>query len=83
MNQPLPLWRSHKKVRAVKIGTVQRHHDGSAEIFPAEPGYRGFEVPKEYVDKHNPQAGGYYVTYEDGYASWSPADAFENGYTRI
>jgi len=24
--------------------------------------------------------GGYYVMYEDGYASWSPAEAFESGY---
>lgn len=25
--------------------------------------------------------GGYYVEYEDGYTSWSPAKAFEDGYT--
>lgn len=28
-------------------------------------------------------AGGYYVRYPDGYTSWSPADAFEHGYTAI
>ncbi|MCK9988658.1 MAG: hypothetical protein AzoDbin1_05130 [Azoarcus sp.] len=27
--------------------------------------------------------GGYYVVYEDGYKSFSPAIAFESGYTRI
>jgi hypothetical protein len=27
--------------------------------------------------------GGYYVVYEDGYKSFSPASAFENGYTRL
>ena len=33
--------------------------------------------------KHDPQAGGYYVVYADGYQSFSPAQAFEEGYTRI
>ena len=27
--------------------------------------------------------GGYLVVYDDGYVSWSPAKAFEEGYTRI
>lgn len=26
--------------------------------------------------------GGYYVEYDDGYMSWSPARAFEDGYTK-
>lgn len=40
-------------------------------------------VPADYVAKHNPQADGYFVQYEDGYKSYSPAQAFENGYHRI
>jgi hypothetical protein len=28
-------------------------------------------------------AGGYLVLYENDYLSWSPADVFENGYTRL
>ena len=35
------------------------------------------------LKKHDPQIGGYYVVYPgDGYKSWSPAQAFEEGYTR-
>ena len=30
-----------------------------------------------------PHVGGYYVLYEDGYESFSPAKAFEEGYTRF
>jgi hypothetical protein len=30
-----------------------------------------------------PQPGGYFVVYKDGYKSFSPAKAFEEGYTRI
>jgi hypothetical protein len=53
-----------------------------ATITPEEDGYAPFPVSRAYVLKHNPQAGGYYVVYSDGYKSWSPAQAFEEGYTR-
>ena len=39
-------------------------------------------VFKEFMDKHSPQVGGYYVVYKDGYKSYSPAQAFEEGYKR-
>ena len=29
------------------------------------------------------KVGGYYVVYEDGYKSFSPAEAFESGYKRV
>jgi hypothetical protein len=35
------------------------------------------------MKKHRPQVGGYYVLYEDGYHSFSPAPAFESGYSLI
>lgn len=53
-----------------------------AFIVPEEEGYAEFPVSREYVLKHNPKVGGYYVVYADGYKSWSPAQAFEEGYTR-
>lgn len=89
----MPRYRSHKEVWALKIKSVEldsvkaqaanRETDGSATITPEEAGYAPFRVDHEYVRKHNPQAGGYYVVYAGGYKSWSPADAFEEGYTRI
>ncbi len=57
--------------------------DGGVIITPEEKGFAPFRVEREYVRKHEPQAGGYYVVYQDGYKSWSPADAFEEGYTLI
>jgi hypothetical protein len=54
-----------------------------AIITPEDNSFGQFGVPKSYVDKHDPQAGGYYVVYEDGYKSYSPAKAFEEGYTRL
>ena len=91
-NQPstqMPRYRCHKEVWALKIATVidptepGNDADGSRIICPAETGYSRFAVDAAYVRKHNPVAGGYYVVYADGYQSFSPAIAFENGYTRL
>lgn len=90
----MPRYRSHKEVWALKIAAIEfdadkaqadgnRETDGSATITPAEQGYAPFKVNSAYVRKHDPKAGGYYVVYADGYTSFSPAEAFEGGYTRI
>ena len=54
-----------------------------ATIDPVDDGYAPFNVTQEYLDRHQPQVGGYYVIYKEGYQSYSPAKAFEDGYTRI
>lgn len=92
VSRELPKYQSHKKVWALKIKeivfdsdlakTENRETDGSAMITPKEAGYAPFKVDHAYVSKHMPKAGGYYVLYKDGYKSWSPAEAFEGGYTR-
>jgi hypothetical protein len=46
-------------------------------------GFQLAHVSVKWMEKNNPQAGGYFVRYEDGYESFSPAAAFESGYTRI
>lgn len=89
----MPRYKSHKEVWALKISKIvfdsnlatkeNRETDGSATIYPHEDGYAPFKVDHKYVQKHQPRAGGYYVVYEDGYESWSPAEAFEEGYTLI
>jgi hypothetical protein len=50
------------------------------ESFPKESRFEPFDVGAEYMVKHNPKPGGYWVLYEGGYQSWSPAEAFEDGY---
>ena len=85
----MPRYRSHKIVWALKIAAIKRdgdgedrESDGSAMITPVEEGYGAFKVDADYMHKHKPEVGGYYVVYQDGYKSWSPAQAFEEGYTR-
>ena len=79
----LPRWRCHKVVEAFKIQKVITHLTGGVTLVSEDEAIGSFTVDDQYVVKHNPQAGGYYVRYEDGYSSWSPANAFEDGYTPI
>ena len=89
----MPRYKCHKEVWALKIERIEydqtkaraegRETDGSAMIVPADPRYAPFRVEQAYLRKHDPHFGGYYVVYEDGYKSFSPASAFEEGYTRV
>lgn len=79
----MPKYQCHKQVWALKIKDVIEGEDGLDYIVPEDPRYGRVFVSVDYVLNHAPQAGGYYVVYEDGYKSFSPAEAFEAGYTRI
>lgn len=78
----LPLYQSHKRVWAVKIKGLLCTQDG-VFIVPDDPDLGNIPVGPEYLDKHNPEPGGYFVLYEDNYQSFSPAEAFESGYTLV
>lgn len=79
----LPRYKSHKIVHALKIANIDLDlATGRAVITPADEEYGPFPVDAEYMGKHKPRIGGYYVVYQDGYKSWSPAEAFEKGYVR-
>lgn len=78
----LPQYQCHKRVRALRIDRIMHDGDG-AEFTPADAGYSPFRVDPSFVMKHAPKPGGYYVVYEDGYESYSPAAAFEAGYTKL
>lgn len=92
-SREMPKYQTNKTVWALKIKEIvfdsdlakieNRETDGSAMITPEEDGYAPFKVDEIYVREHQPKAGGYYVLYKDGYKSWFPADAFEEGYTKI
>lgn len=81
----LPLYQSHKVVTAAKIDAVEViESDGTGRLLLAAGDVVHVHVvTPEYMAKHQPVAGGYYVRYEDGYESFSPAEAFEAGYRAI
>lgn len=88
----MPLYQSHKTVHALKIKGITYRGDSSATLFPEEGNlYAPISVGADFVMRHlrgndgekKDFHGGYYVVYSDGYASFSPTDAFEAGYTRL
>lgn len=81
----MPRYRCHKEVHALKIKAIEIREDGSAVIAPSDPGFAVFETRPGWGDKFHgtEEDPGYYVVYADGYASWSPSKAFEDGYERV
>ena len=89
----MPKYACHKEVWALKIGDIkpcrERNNDdmceadNSAVIWFVDSRYAPIRKDHQFMHKHAPKIGGYLVTYKDGYQSFSPAEAFEDGYTLI
>jgi hypothetical protein len=85
-------YQCHKRVQAAKIRaivdkgdatvTLQFVDESNAAAYPAGSA-ASIEVDRSYIEKHKPQVGGYFVQYVDGYQSFSPAKAFEDGYAEV
>lgn len=82
-------YKSHKTVEAAKILEANALVETGAAVLLLE-GYGTTTVAAEWVRKHAPPSealgslvGGYFVRYADGYTSWSPAQAFEEGYSEV
>jgi hypothetical protein len=74
----MPKYQCHKQVWALKIAEV----DGAKLTFADERFAPLFVDPKTF-SRYNPVPGDYYVVYDDGYTSVSPAKAFEEGYSLL
>jgi hypothetical protein len=82
----LPEYQCHKRVRAAKIQAIWHVSVRPAValmVLVGEEGIKPVEVPVAFIEKHAPEVGGYLVVYEDGYRSYSPSKAFEEGYTKL
>lgn len=74
-------YKCHKTVRAGKITAIE-NLDGHIYYLKIED-REDVVVTDDFINRHKPRVGGYYVRYQGGYASFSPAEAFESGYTDI
>lgn len=74
----MPRYQSHKKVWALKIAAVE-----GVRLSFVDKGYAAILVDAKLFARYRPVPGDYYVQYDDGYKSISPAKAFEEGYTRL
>lgn len=83
VTRKMPKYQCYKQVWALKIKKILQDEANRWNIVPTDDGYDSFVVSEEFMQKHKPEAGGYYVVYSDGYESFSPADTFESGYSLI
>lgn len=80
----MPRYKCHKEVHALKIAVLNHDFDTNLWKFkPAEEGFDPVVLSESFMGRHKPEVGGYYVVYRDGYKSFSPAKAFEEGYALI
>ena len=80
----MPKYECHKIVWALKIKRLTDFVLEDRVLMEFEnPEYSPIEFVGDWIRKHEPQEGGYYVVYKGGYESYSPAEAFEEGYTLI
>lgn len=75
-------YQCHKQVHALRIVDIAKVPESST-IRLVFDDYPEVHMHPSWVVQHKAEAGGYYVVYEDGYQSFSPAKAFEEGYTRV
>lgn len=74
----MPQYRSHKVIWALEIKTVTGHR-----LSFVEPGYADINADPTMFSRYTPVAGDRYMVYPDGYKSFSPKKAFEDGYQLI
>lgn len=87
----IPRWQSHKVVTGDKVIAIERifdatHKDGPQHVeqwtltvgavITAGGSLRSRVTAADAI-------GGYYIRYDSGYESWTAAEEFEAGYTRI
>jgi hypothetical protein len=74
----IPEFKCHKKVKAFRIIQIEELNPLSGATIMKDCAGHSATVTKDYLEKHKPQIGGYYVLYKDGYESFSPAEVFED-----
>ena len=84
----LPLYKSHKTVRALEIAGVSECEmlatlDGFFRYLTfKDEGFDTYAAEEAMFSRYVPVPGDFLVFYEDGYKSFSPRKAFLEGYTR-
>lgn len=78
----LPSYICHKTVGAAKIVSINSRA-GKLQVYLENTDPSFVTVTRKFATMNKPQIGGYLVQYADGYLSYSPALAFEEGYNSV
>lgn len=84
----LPQYQSHKVVGALRITDVHPAAPGAApdarpHLMYAPDGFNYVQPSPDVFARYTPKPGDYLVFYPDGYMSFSPKAAFEDGYAPL
>lgn len=77
----MPRYVSHKRVHALEIKEVRQHYHSSGEALVKFSDDSTRVLSPSLFTRYIPIPGDFYVVYEDGYESFSPRQAFLDGYT--
>ena len=75
-------WKCHKVVNAGKIMFLSTNPRIAVIVEDRDGEPCNVIMPEGWSARGMPGIGDYIVVYENGYKSWSPAKAFEDGYER-
>jgi len=80
----MPQYQRPFTVWALKIADIVPPSGFSGSMLvPADATYSPFPVTNDFVQQYQPTAGGYYVLYSNGAATWMSAKDFEPAYTLV
>lgn len=78
----LPRYQCHKQVNALQISGIFPNPRG-VELHFVDDSVIPFQLTADWYNEHAPLVGGYLVAYDNGDLSFSPADVFHAGYSRM
>lgn len=76
-----PVYVCHKRVQALQIKAVTDLATGSVSVEFTDEAFKSYIADSSMIVRYKPVPGDYFVLYPDGYKSFSPKQAFEEGYT--
>lgn len=78
-----PKYKCHKTVQACRVDQMLHSGDDGRNVRLVLDTGRVWETTKYWCVQKGVEVGGYLVRYEDGYVSFSPRVAFDNGYELV
>lgn len=81
----MPLYTCHKQVHALKIKAHVEESNQSVTLIFEDNRFDNKVMDLVWRGRFHPTPDdlGYLVEYTDGFSSWSPTKAFEEGYTAV
>jgi len=79
----MPEYLCNERVWALQIDSIfKKRNSKEYKILAVNTSYGGIDIDQDYIDKHKPHAGGYYIVNKTGYKSFLPYETFVKLFVR-